>query len=43
VTLILIKIRQGNRIVNKASYNVLGINMAGHKDILEFVLTPEYN
>jgi len=28
------KVRQDNRIINKAAYSVLGINTAGHKDIL---------
>nr|WP_255679088.1 IS256 family transposase [Brevibacillus sp. HD3.3A] len=28
------KVRQENRIVNKAAYSVLGITMSGHKDIL---------
>ncbi len=28
------KVRKDNRIVNKAAYSVLGINMAGQKDIL---------
>lgn len=28
------KVRKENRIVNKAAYSVLGINMSGHKDIL---------
>ena len=28
------KVRQDSRIVNKAAYSVLGINMAGHKEIL---------
>lgn len=28
------KVRQDSRIVNKAAYSVLGINMTGHKDIL---------
>ena len=28
------KVRQDNRILNKAAYSVLGINMAGQKDIL---------
>ncbi|MGG1474523.1 IS256 family transposase, partial [Brevibacillus agri] len=28
------KVRQENRIVNKAAYSVLGISMSGHKDIL---------
>lgn len=28
------KVRKDNRIINKAAYSVLGINMAGYKDIL---------
>lgn len=28
------KVRKENRIINKAAYSVLGINMAGNKDIL---------
>lgn len=28
------KVRKDNRIINKAAYSVLGINMAGHKDVL---------
>jgi transposase-like protein len=28
------KVRQENRIINKAAYSVLGISMSGHKDIL---------
>lgn len=28
------KVRQDNRVVNKAAYSVLGINLDGHKDIL---------
>lgn len=28
------KVRKDNRIVNKAAYSVLGINLAGHKDVL---------
>jgi Transposase and inactivated derivatives len=28
------KVRKENRIVNKAAYSVLGINMAGHKEVL---------
>lgn len=28
------KVRKDNRIINKAAYSVLGINMAGHKEVL---------
>jgi len=28
------KVRQDNRIINKAAYNVLGINLEGQKDVL---------
>ncbi|QNO13285.1 IS256 family transposase [Alkalicella caledoniensis] len=28
------KVREDNRIINKAAYSVLGINMAGHKEVL---------
>jgi transposase-like protein len=31
---IFFKVRKDNRIINKAAYSVLGINMAGQKDIL---------
>lgn len=32
------KIREGGRVVNKALYNILGVNQSGHKEILGFYL-----